>query len=546
MAADERLTALQKAYADIILNTAKEAATRIMMSERKAQRFQRELQVAKDEGLRMLLRLKQMMDSKITEVELTSQNQQRKIEELEAQLQEAEDIVKDLREELREVQSELEWVRNNKAQHVAECQDVTQGEISEENRFHSSESVVFHPPESEFEYLAAADMRSANHFQRNECLKFCRSISSIGNSYSGCPDLPSIILRSKEPELYRNGCTQRIRASEGNLLDKELSLSGKITKKNEEISAGENESAKEISKSPTSGMGNLRSSKKKVQGVDGRLGNWQPMQSFGVKRKRANRYRNRFTSSRKISNLIFSTNQAPNVLCMETCPSDDRTDFDFDGGASQFSQRSSSCKSELGPQATCAEISQYEAEEEVVESGEDKNPVNDKMVTEKLGYASKEVGCIEIPTISVGETDVEKGNALLPEKSLSNDVAHETPSQPINERIIKITFQRKRKREPAKESNGKASLEKRTSNEQALDKQHGKSNGEKPNLITSTLAGEKPNLLTDTLDGEKPNPITDTLDGEKPNLITESSRDSRRLVQVARQLISLSEKKWWQ
>lgn len=61
----QRLTALQKAYADIILNTAKEAATRIMMSERKAQRFQRELQVAKDEGLRMLLRLKQMMDSKV-------------------------------------------------------------------------------------------------------------------------------------------------------------------------------------------------------------------------------------------------------------------------------------------------------------------------------------------------------------------------------------------------------------------------------------------------------------------------------------------------
>lgn len=56
---------MQKAYADIILNTAKEAAARIMMSERKAQRFQRELQVAKDEGLRMLLRLKQMMDSKV-------------------------------------------------------------------------------------------------------------------------------------------------------------------------------------------------------------------------------------------------------------------------------------------------------------------------------------------------------------------------------------------------------------------------------------------------------------------------------------------------
>lgn len=61
----QRLMALKKAYADIILNTAKEAATRIMVSERKAQRFQREVQVGKDEALRMLLRLKQMMDSKV-------------------------------------------------------------------------------------------------------------------------------------------------------------------------------------------------------------------------------------------------------------------------------------------------------------------------------------------------------------------------------------------------------------------------------------------------------------------------------------------------
>ena len=57
--------ALKKAYADIILNTAKEAAGRIMTSERKALRFQHELGVAKEQGLQMLLRLKLMMDSKV-------------------------------------------------------------------------------------------------------------------------------------------------------------------------------------------------------------------------------------------------------------------------------------------------------------------------------------------------------------------------------------------------------------------------------------------------------------------------------------------------
>lgn len=61
----QRLTALKRAYADIILNTAKEAAARIMVSERKAVRFQHELSAAKEQGLQMLLRLKQMMDSKV-------------------------------------------------------------------------------------------------------------------------------------------------------------------------------------------------------------------------------------------------------------------------------------------------------------------------------------------------------------------------------------------------------------------------------------------------------------------------------------------------
>ncbi|KAF2311378.1 hypothetical protein GH714_022150 [Hevea brasiliensis] len=117
MTDSEELTALKKAYADIILNTAKEAAAaRIMVSERKAQRFQRELFAAKDESLRLLLRLKQM----VSEAEMRSLSQQRRIEELEAQLGEAEDIVKDLRAELRELQDELEKVTNSQMQPLGE------------------------------------------------------------------------------------------------------------------------------------------------------------------------------------------------------------------------------------------------------------------------------------------------------------------------------------------------------------------------------------------------------------------------------------------
>lgn len=60
---------MKKAYADIILNTAKEAAARIMVSERKALRFQQELYVVKEEAVQMLLRLKHMMDSKVNLIE---------------------------------------------------------------------------------------------------------------------------------------------------------------------------------------------------------------------------------------------------------------------------------------------------------------------------------------------------------------------------------------------------------------------------------------------------------------------------------------------
>lgn len=59
------MVALKKAYAEIILDTAKEAAARVMASERRALRSQHDLSAAKNEALRLLLRLKKMIDSKV-------------------------------------------------------------------------------------------------------------------------------------------------------------------------------------------------------------------------------------------------------------------------------------------------------------------------------------------------------------------------------------------------------------------------------------------------------------------------------------------------
>lgn len=59
------MAALKKAYAHVILNMAKESASRIMAAESKAVRFQQNLKDVKDEGLSTLLRLKGIMDAKV-------------------------------------------------------------------------------------------------------------------------------------------------------------------------------------------------------------------------------------------------------------------------------------------------------------------------------------------------------------------------------------------------------------------------------------------------------------------------------------------------
>ncbi|KAI4319114.1 hypothetical protein MLD38_032753 [Melastoma candidum] len=102
---DSQLIALKKAYADMILNTEKEAAARVMASERKASKYENELVVVKEEAVRLLLRLKHISDAKISETETILRTQQKKIEALETQLEAAEKEVKELQEEIKEMRN---------------------------------------------------------------------------------------------------------------------------------------------------------------------------------------------------------------------------------------------------------------------------------------------------------------------------------------------------------------------------------------------------------------------------------------------------------
>ncbi|XP_055828091.1 uncharacterized protein LOC129896259 [Solanum dulcamara] len=590
MDTDERLTALKRAYADIILNTAKEAAARIMSSEQKAVRYKHELQVAKEEALGMLLRLKQMMDSKISEAELTSLSQQRKIEELEAQLQEAEDIVSDLRVELREVQAELERVTRCKEKGVQNLEDVDTApseELHEENR-------VVLPHESREESVTISNIEVVNVKQKNQSYQSCSKIVQIGKPNIAGPDLPSIILRSKVPELYRNGCTQRIRACEGNLLDGDLSVSKGLEKIQNENGDGVDE-GEGICSAPINKMDDVVNPQENIQQADDLLSSWHLLTSFRRKRRAMRNRKADYPSPGSSPDHFLNIDKTSNTGSLtalsspasDCAPSEDPSQMgyglsiekdepDMEQGFTEMhgnepqiaksfcrkrrramrnrkadypSPRSSSdhflnidktsnagvLKVHSSPDRDCApgEYPSQIGHSLLIEKAEPDmklgftemsgneplsaetssvlySVVGDELVMEKMNPPRQESRSFESLEVPINRPDFENVSTQL-SNSLSKiaDVYGEVPSQTSKDRVIKYTFQRKRKREQLSVSEENTPLEK--SSPKAV-------NGEK-------------------LNGH--------VEPKMSNSATESSRDSRRMAQVARQLISLSEKKWW-
>ncbi|OIT05896.1 PREDICTED: uncharacterized protein LOC109206804 [Nicotiana attenuata] len=183
------MEALKKAYAEIILNMAKEAAARVMVSEQKALKFQQDLHSTKEEALRMLLRLKSMIDAKTTEAERLSQNKQRRIDELEAQLNEAEGMIIDLRAELYNVREQLNEEKNKHLHylrpHVKEdlvCRKSIQSKL---NNFES--------------------LNFPTELGSNVCKSALMSDIALCNYSTDNHILAAEIVKSNEPEIYQNG-----------------------------------------------------------------------------------------------------------------------------------------------------------------------------------------------------------------------------------------------------------------------------------------------------------------------------------------------------
>ncbi|KAM0862210.1 hypothetical protein ACQ4PT_045414 [Festuca glaucescens] len=219
--ADSQVEGLRKAYAEIMLNMAKESAARVLAAERRAAVLAGGVAAAKEDGVAALVRLKGIMEARvrplppseshpsflsrfqvmhdvnfyafvqIKQVESQSLAHVGTINELQEQLHGAQNTVASLQVELQRANTELEETRKTLA----------------EERMNNL-------PTCEVDSNKSKISRSKMHLQN-------RSVSSTNNNALDAicsvptdakENMSSFRARNKKSELYRNGCTQRIRA----------------------------------------------------------------------------------------------------------------------------------------------------------------------------------------------------------------------------------------------------------------------------------------------------------------------------------------------
>ncbi|KAH1092040.1 hypothetical protein J1N35_019297 [Gossypium stocksii] len=214
----DKMAALKAAYAEVILNTAKEAAARVIISEKRAALFQQQLDCSNKESLRLLLRLKHMIDDKTIEAETTSLNQKRKIDELEAQLHEAEDIITDLRVELNCLRDKLKIAK--KTQEKPLSGEIISGDATASLKYPITKPTVQSPLNLGYMTVAESDMRDNvfNHGYLHRCCNATKqtgqpNVSHVESYYHHSSDLTTIAMASKKQVLY----TQRTCAPQRNL-----------------------------------------------------------------------------------------------------------------------------------------------------------------------------------------------------------------------------------------------------------------------------------------------------------------------------------------
>ncbi|XP_058091063.1 uncharacterized protein LOC131237362 isoform X2 [Magnolia sinica] len=535
------MAALKRAYADIILNTAKEAATRILVSERKSLRFQQELFAAKEEALNMLLRLKQVMDSKIAEVERECLCQKRKVQELEVHLNKAEETVKDLRTELKIVHDELESMKNNLAkpmdEETAKCHCDVRDNACRGKKMYTYDSIMcglvsrpklvstFDSRDTSQNWSSADDCRRMPPFEDATTHTEPSNAASPSKDYCASnPDLPSIIMRSKEPaESYKNGFTQRIHASEQNLLSGKLPPPGQTNDRCESV-VGEDGTAKKICTVDSPKVENAEvlvenstGSKEMVQHDSssdrGRVVTFFRRSSLRKQRSRCNQIEATTTwgtlpaqvmENRELSNVYSCSESSP-------CSQGNATEFEANLSSMTREEAHNGFDSHFAPEDS--KNSQNRSDGEIIVTGSVENATDKlKLLTEESLLTRQDSKVADASDVSVCKVNLETVDVPLMNSDLKDEKLCKivgAPTQAANDRLLKYTFRRKRKREPLGIHKDEIVIEKKNpSKRRTADKR------------------------------------TAVLETQKPTQVMGSSRDSRRLVQVARQLISLSGKRW--
>eukprot|EP00268_Persea_americana_P052363 TRINITY_DN5857_c0_g1_i1.p1 TRINITY_DN5857_c0_g1~~TRINITY_DN5857_c0_g1_i1.p1 ORF type:complete len:498 (+),score=128.56 TRINITY_DN5857_c0_g1_i1:290-1783(+) len=491
----EKLAALKKAYADIILNIAKEAAARILISERKTLRFQQDVFDAKEEALNMLLRLKKVMDSKIAEAETASLGQGQKVQELEAQLNEAEETVVDLRTELRRVQDELEKLKNN----LVKPMDERRVKGTEHVKSPSGDRCCFVFENATTPTEPLDDLPSGHYYDSNT-------------------DLATIAARSKEPELYKNGWTQRIRALEENQLTGNSPLHGQNDDGNShtknELMVGDGGIMQRTCTLNSPKIENMEKSKEMVQ-YDSSYEKGGIVRFFRRTLRKRAKYDLVETITCGTADKPAEAQVSSAVIPSEFIrfPRDGMIESDENPSKVIGEEAHKDSNSHFAPVST--------KDSETVKSGkcnpdipsENEDPSShlpmENVQNDKDCYEQKlpDTSDVSICKTNLGTVDVQLVKTDSKDEKPAGTVG--APTQAINDKLLKYTFRRKRKRLPLSTHNDDCSTEKKSSSRRNS--------------------------------GDKQGPLPEP---QKPTLVMESSRDSRRLVQVARQLISLSGKRW--
>ncbi|XP_062116386.1 uncharacterized protein LOC133830423 isoform X2 [Humulus lupulus] len=475
----------------------------------------------------MLLRLKKTFDFKVIEADKASLSQQRKIEELEAQLQEAEDIVRDLREELSEVHAKLENTKKNQATALDERnlkRDTTTHEngispinnqveslneqnlesdiTTHENGLHNAES-TFSQPNSQLDPEKNSGLHKILNGKFEGSICYSADNSHANQCYNDTPGFVSLVMRRKEPELYKNGCTQRIRAIERKLLDGDSPDSKLNNDAKDGTFIGRNDDGEGVHVMCTLKDENYVVQETpcttKVTLIDYSHVLEIPYKSFRKKRRRAARYK---------KSLVTSCKNVPHNLVKENFQEESGLIVDNEN------ELINSCMKtveELGKETIPASSPKYDGIElntpsrcadatgsHVEATGEDEASINKSDLTRRESLLVE----LEVPPCKTDLQEHKESEGKLGAKVSDLDNGVEGP--PVGSKFLKYTFRRKRKK--------------------------------------SALCSPEQNSSLKRNTAEKQN---DSLEPQSSGLITDSSRDSRRLAQVAHQLISLSEKKWW-